>query len=293
MPLVPLCINLLVIAISAGLGYALRKNRRARIAALAAALAIGALAYFAPSRPDISLRLFPFASSIFFSNLYPLAAAIAFIPTVQFGKTKFHKIRIAVLMTCLFAVSLLPFAYFWKSPAYTEALNIDANGICRQTSTDTCAAAAVVTLLSRYDIETTEAEVVRLALTKKDIGTRTLGQYRAMKLLTRNRPDLKVRVAKLTPDELIALNRPAIITVGLQKRFMSKQRSKEEEDLENLYQWRPGVMHDVVFLGPMPDDPTRVQIGEPDFGLEKWWRYQLDILFTGYTIYLEESNAPS
>ena len=83
---------------------------------------------------------------------------------------------------------------------------------------------------------------------------------------------------------MLDLNQPAIITAGLRKRPVTE----EEKELEQRYQWAPGVMHDVVFLGIDEQNKEKVKIGEPDFGLERWWIRELQILFQRYAIFVEQ-----
>ena len=77
---------------------------------------------------------------------------------------------------------------------------------------------------------------------------------------------------------------PAIITVGLTKN----PKTKAELDHARLWNWDPGAVHDVCFLGQDPDDPDKILIGEPEFGLEHWRKYSLDVLFKGVAIYFEK-----
>ena len=269
-------------------GCILIKKKRARYWLIGAAGGVAVLGYLLPSRPHFFTSLFPFADAIFYTNWYPFALAL-FIPAAfRFGKSRFQKIRIGILLAVFFVVTLIPYRYFRLPAAETmRATAIDEDGICRQTSLDTCGAAAIVTLLRLNGIETTEARAADLALTKQDRGTWILGQFRALKILTReHNPALKVCVRKLTADRLLSLPHPAIITVGLR----GKPKTPDEKLLAERYSWTPSVMHDVVFLGIDETNPEKVKIGEPDFGLERWWIRELRILHQGYAIYLEQER---
>lgn len=287
MPYPHLAGNLLLIAIAFAAGvFVARRSKRARWFAVG----LGALgvtsARFLPTRPDLMLAVAPFSDLIFYANLYPFAAAWAIPSLVAFGTSFPHRFRISAFSAMLLAVCLLPWRDHRAPPAHARETAIDENGVCRQTSVDTCSAAAAVTLLRLHGIDAEESEVARLALTKEGRGTSNLGLYRALRKLTAGR-GIRVRVERRTADEAVSLGEPAIVTVGLAPR-KGPPASEEEADLERLYSWRPGVLHDVVLLGPDPADPKKLRIAEPDFGLEKWWRSQFEILFRGFAIRLEE-----
>jgi hypothetical protein len=164
-----------------------------------------------------------------------------------------------------------------------------------QSGNDTCSAAAIVTVLGRFGIQTTEAEAARLAVTREGRGTRPLGVLRAVHMLTRNqrnparygnsdgRGDLRVRLRRIDLSDLLALDTPAILTVGVPE----SPESPEEIELVTLYNWSPGVVHDVVYLGLCADDPGRVWIGEPQFGLERWPVETLGLLYRGFAVTVE------
>ena len=289
MPAIHVILNILLVAGFFGLGFYLaKKGRGARICAISVAFLVGALGYFLNFRPDIFTRLFPFSFVIFYSSWYPLAVVLIGPSAFHFGKNRFQRIRLSVLLSLLFLLSLYPFYYYFLPSAHTGDLRIDENGICRQSSLDTCSAAACVTLLGRYGISVTETEVARLALTRKKIGTRTLGEYRALKiLLDESGKKGKVRIRRMDSGELLNFPGDCIVTVGLEKR---DPKNEIERDLAGKYQWTPGVMHDVVYLGRKPGEPDKVLIGEPDFGLETWWAFQLKHLFRGYAVTVEMEN---
>ncbi|MBN1903312.1 hypothetical protein JW926_18480, partial [Candidatus Sumerlaeota bacterium] len=123
-----------------------------------------------------------------------------------------------------------------------------------------------MTLLRHYGIVTTEANVAGLAFTKEGKGTDRLGLFRALKILTKENPGLRVSIVKLTAEELVEKNIPALITVGVPRI----PATPGEREMVQKYQWEAGVIHDVVFLGIDDKDSSRVRIGEPQFGLEKW-----------------------
>jgi len=266
------------------LGYKLAKrNRFARRALFVSSIVIGIFSYLFSVRPDLFTKISPFSFAVFYSNLYPFAVAL-FIPVMLHkGKSRFHKIRIFVLSLILFFITLVPCDYFWGvRPEYFEN-RIDENGVCIQSSMDTCSAAAAVTLLYHFGIETTEQQVAGLALTRKGRGTNRLGLFRALNIITKNRGTYKVHLEHLSAEDLLQKNKPAIVTVGLSEN----PSTPEEINMARLYNWDPGVVHDVAFLGLDKKHPGKVKIGEPQFGLETWHQEHLEVLFRQMAIYLE------
>lgn len=142
MPILHLAGNLLLIGIAFAVGvFAARRSRRARWIALGSGLAGAGLAYFLPMRPDLMLAAAPFPSLVFYANLYPFAAAWTLPALVAFGKDFPHRFRIASFSLMLLVVCMLPWRDHWATPAHARATKIDENGVCRQTSVDTCSAA--------------------------------------------------------------------------------------------------------------------------------------------------------
>ena len=282
--------NVVLVAAAFALGFAARGSARWRYAALAFAVCGALGGFLLLMRPDVFVRLLPFADAVFYTNPYAPAVAMALVPCIALAKSRAQAIRIGVLMAALFGVAFWPYRYFWLPGAETERVTlVDRDGICRQTSWDTCGAAALVTLFRSHGVETTEKHMVALALTKADRGTWVLGQMRALrKILRETGAPFEARVRRMSVDELLKRNKPAIITAGLRKH--PSLDTQEERDLVELYSWRPGVMHDVVFLERDTEYDHLVWIGDPDFGREKWRISQLRIVYQGYAVYLAPEN---
>lgn len=282
MPIPFILFNAILILLFGAAGVWLGRRRKTAwiglaLAAVTVFLGIGILI-----RSDIAVRLLPYSNLIFLSNLHPFAVAL-FIPCAfAFARTRMQRVRIAVLCAVLFAFTLRGYAYHFQPLATSYEQTVDKDGVCRQSSADTCSAAALVTFFRRYGIETTEAETIQLARTRRNYGTIHLGLYRALCHKTRGRPELSPRLRKLTVDQLMERNRPAVITVGL-PRDLTPQAS----EFGLKYNWQPGILHDVVFLGKDPDRPDHVLIGEPDYGLESWPVDALRFLHYGYAAFVE------
>jgi hypothetical protein len=280
MPLIHLLVNLLIIGIAVLGGLLLPRNRPGLWIGVGASFIAGAVFACLSVRPDLFAALVPTPHAVFYSNLYPAAVAL-FVPcAIRLSRQRSQSLRIAVLCVPLAAAAVWNYGWFFRSPADARPTNqVDSDGICRQTSLDTCSAAAGVTFLRMHGIEANESDVAQLALTKRNLGTRPLGLYRAMQLLGATHA-VEMRICRASADSLVSGKTPAIITVGLPRKI----RSPEEAELAKRYQWTPGVMHTVVLLGLSPDEAGRVAIAEPDFGLEYWPLEHLRTLHQGFAI---------
>lgn len=286
MPLIHIIINVVLIILFFATGYFLSGKRKLTIILYVILLSLILVkGYILTYRPDIFTNLVAFSWAIFYFNFYPFAVA-AFIPLAwKYAKGRSQKIRVVFLCGIFFLISLYPYHYFLLPLAQTRPMITDENGVVIQTSADTCSAAAATTLASLYDIETTEAEVVKLALTKKNRGTDRLGLYRALKILAeRSDKDLNVHIEKISAKKLVEYNLPAIITVGIP----AEPETPGEKKMVRVYNWDPGAVHDVCYMGNVGGTkPLRVRIGEPEFGLEIWEIGALEILHKGMAIFME------
>ncbi|MFH0795025.1 MAG: hypothetical protein V2A74_13445 [bacterium] len=282
MPPVHVFLNILLILLPFAAAFLL-SGKKTNYFLLAGAIVVALAGYFFSVRPDILVSIFPFGGALYYANMYPFAVALAIPPAIRLGKNRFHKIRIALLMAALFVVALMPYRAFTQPLAKCNPSQPDENGIVLQSSADTCAAAATATLLARYQITATEQEVVRLAHTTQGRGTHPLGLYRALRILTAGRKDLHVRIKILSTEELIRTNKPAVITVGIPKH----PTTDAEREMATRFNWDPGAVHDVAFLGASKNATGKVDIGEPAFGLEQWTYDSLYTLHRGIAIYVE------
>jgi predicted double-glycine peptidase len=100
-------------------------------------------------------------------------------------------------------------AYF-LAPIYADLIdNLQPNGVFRQTSSSSCAPAALATVLRRWGIEATESSVARLA------GTSRLGT--SMPQLIVAARALGVSAVELRPtwEQIQQINRPGVLAVWL------------------------------------------------------------------------------
>ena len=151
-------------------------------------------------------------------------------------------------------------------------------GVCLQTSQASCSAAAAATLLEAHGIDTNEAEMARLCLTR-EAGTPMHGLYRGLKLKTKDSP-WEVEAFR---GDLSSLRReagPVILSVRLDPG------PGVDERYARLWGWTPGVNHTVVFFGFRDDGKT--EIGDPAVGRENWRVEDVAVLWHGEGIRLVE-----
>ncbi|MCC3468404.1 MAG: hypothetical protein JGK37_21055, partial [Microcoleus sp. PH2017_06_SFM_O_A] len=99
---------------------------------------------------------------------------------------------------------------YFLEPIYADLIdNLQPNGVFRQTSSSSCAPAALATVLRRWGIEATESSVARLA------GTSLLGT--SMPQLIVAARALGVSAVELRPtwEQIQQINRPGVLSVWL------------------------------------------------------------------------------
>ncbi|MBI1290563.1 hypothetical protein GC173_04885 [bacterium] len=282
MPLAYVVIQgLLAVALLVGAWFACRTKRMAAAVA-ASGVALGLIDLWLNRRPDLYVALLPYADAIYFDNWLPYGAALFCGAIPHFAKDKAQRIRMGVMLTALFVLTWAPTRDEMRPLAESTENHVDENGIVRQTSRDTCAAAASATFVRLYGVEAGEAEMIQRARTLRGRGTTAVGVYRALRITLAERPDLKPRVLKRPVDWLIERDKPAVIAVGL-----PRNGSPEAIAFGEKYDWPLNAYHEVVFLGRDKERPGYVLIGEPDFGRESWPEEHLRYLYAGFSVIVE------
>lgn len=252
----------------AGRTIGLRVSRRA-VNRLSVLTIVALLAYIACLWDQVTLaRWLPFSNLIVLGNWFPFEAAL--LGGVASSQSSVPVWRRGLIVTAL----QLTGAFVAISPLMGAAPRCGhawSEGICLQTTKQTCSAASAATLLRLHGIEATEQEMADLCLTR--LGTNWMGLYRGLKKKTAG-TDWDVEVFTGSADELRSLGCPAILSVGLSRSSQS----------DPLYQtelgWTPGVRHSVVLLKFVTD---LVEIGEPTpgAGRERWINSDLQELYLG------------
>ena len=234
--------------------------------------------------PFLLVKVYPFSSALYLSNLYPVGVLLLGGGALLLSRRRSETIRLAVWIVILFGVSLVPTWRLWGEPAWVGEPQFFADGTCRQSSVDTCSAAGMVTLLGQNGIEVTEAMMARLGRTKAGRGTHPLGIYRALSwAVGESTGSLEVRYERVPVEYLLEHGYAAIITVGLRE----EPTTELEREMVAKYQWTPRVMHSVVLLGKDEEQEGFARIADPDFGIEKWPVRSVEVLYQGAAIWLE------
>ncbi|MDA1051111.1 MAG: cysteine peptidase family C39 domain-containing protein [Planctomycetota bacterium] len=159
----------------------------------------------------------------------------------------------------------------------------DRDGICLQTTQQTCTAASAATLLRLHGIKAAEAEMAELCLTRE--GTTWLGLYRGLKRKTQG-TRWDVEVIECSADEISnSLTEPMILSVGLGTEVTQTDESRLSE-----WGWRPGQGHSVLLLGKGSLGGFKIADPTPDYGIEMWSKKDLEELFQGTAVRLIERS---
>ncbi|RLT09595.1 MAG: hypothetical protein DWI21_05840 [Planctomycetota bacterium] len=267
-------LGLLVLAVLSaatfGIGRAIGRHVTPRTTNWLSVIAVAALmAYIACLWDKTSLvGLLPFSNLIVLGNWLPLEAGfLGGLASTQFAMPGWRR-GLTVVGLQLAGVIVVLFPLMGVAP---QCGNAWSEGICLQTTKQTCSAASAATLLKLHGIDTTEQEMAELCLTRR--GTNWMGLYRGLKRKTAD-SEWEVEVFAGSADQLRLLNGPAILSVGLTQEALANRFYQTELG------WRPGIRHSVVLLGFVTD---LVDIGEPtpDSGRERWTNEDLQELYLG------------
>lgn len=219
-------------------------------------------------------RLIPYSNVIVLGNWFPIGAAI--LSGIACGRLRRFKVRQAVTAFGMLVVGAA--GLFLPMMGTTPECGNTWDGlVCRQTSQTSCLPAACATLLSRYGVTTTEAEMASLCFTRKR-GTNWLGVYHGL--------SVKLQPMGLRPvlfdeslEQLFARDEPQIISCGI-----SEEQARMHPQYEKDWGWIPGVEHAVVLLEVKK---TAVIVGDPATGRERWSKQDLQRLWNGRGVRLQ------
>lgn len=214
------------------------------------------------------VELLPFSNLIVLGNWFPLEAGfLGGLASTQITMPAWRRgMTVAGLQLAGVIVVLFPF--LGVAPRCGDSWS---DGICQQTTKQTCSAASAATLLKLHGIDATEQEMAELCLTRR--GTNWMGLYRGLKMKTVG-TEWDVEVFTSSADQLRSRHSPAVLSVGLARETPSDRFYQAELG------WSPGMRHSVVLLGFVTDV---VEIGEPtpDAGRERWTKGDLRDLYLG------------
>jgi hypothetical protein len=226
---------------------------------------------------DVRLaELLPFSNLIVVGNWLPLLTAA--LAGLAWQRTRDAVLRRGLVSLELALAGVLSAFFPLLGTVPDCGRDWDSLGTCLQTTKHSCSPAAAATLLKKYGIETTEAEMAELCLTRQ--GTTWQGLYRGLKLKTQQTP-WDVRVTHCEADQLCRLgNGPLIISVGLDRA------STHDTDFEREQGWIPGVSHSVVLERFTSNGAAVIADPSQEMTREHWDAETLQTLWRGYAFQL-------
>ncbi|MBP88945.1 MAG: hypothetical protein CMJ64_19890 [Planctomycetaceae bacterium] len=223
----------------------------------------------------------PYSNLVVIGNWLPLIAGV--LGGLAWSRIPGRFVRKALSVSSLGATAI----YAVISPALGDPPeckeNWDVDGVCIQTTDNTCTPACAATLLRMHGIDATEAEMAELCLTRD--GTTWMGLYRGLKQKTvGSRWD--VEIVECNVSELLALgNAPVILSVGIGDDLSEREQPRYAE-----WGWRPGQGHSVLLIGRPALGGFQVADPAPGYGLENWDTESLEVLFQGTAARLVERS---
>ena len=256
--------------------------RRARLgpALGLAGLAIIGVGLGLEGRSDFAMRLAGWPDLVFFTNWALTGAALLLAALWNQSREPFARARAAVITPVVLVIALWSYAWYFRPLPPNLTGEADARGFCRQSTPDSCSAAAAVTLLAQYDVEATEAEMARLCLTREGYGSPPLGLFRGLARKAQS-ANLRPRFRVLDDwRDLGGLGGPSIISVGVARNATAAVKRHLARG-----GWRPGLRHAVLVLKVMPER-EEVRVFDPSVGLEMWPTADLEHLWDGRALIL-------
>lgn len=226
----------------------------------------------------------PYSNLIIVGNWFPIAgAAMAGLASSRVPGSFWRRAGCVCGLLGATSYSLI-WPFLGTSPRCADVWSVD--GICLQTTPQTCTPASAATLLRLHGISATEQEMAELCLTRE--GTTWQGLYRGLKRKTAG-TDWEVEILQCGAAELLALSdQPLLLTVGLPDDPASSDPMAAAE-----WGWKPGVGHSVVALRRSPVGRLVVADPAPGIGREEWTKDDVHYLFRGTAMRLVRHTASS
>jgi hypothetical protein len=217
---------------------------------------------------DLWLASFlPVSNVIILGNLFPLGAGfLSGVLLAQRIVPFWRRTALVVIVLALGGYSLLCDLTLTTIPASRSWFR---RGVCLQTLPETCSPCSAATLLASHGIASSEAEMSRLCLTRKQ-GTPILGLYRGLKLKTRG-TQFDVETFCCSVEELRRLStHPVLLRLGPTGASLLDWPKRLPMGSES-----PTGEHSVVLLSFTPDG--QVEVGDPADGRApaKWTLQEL------------------
>jgi Peptidase C39 family len=278
-----LSMGLLAVAISVTVSRCLRPVatpvQSSRLPGIVLSLAViaGVVLLFGTKDRLVWTRVIQDSAAIVWSNITVLALAVGVGAAVRLpNRPKWRRYWNAGALMLLAALTLAqPLLQPILRPIQGSN-QWDKQGVCMQTRSTTCSAAAGATLLRAHGIEISEAKMVEICLTDAR-GTPSLGLWRGLRMATAGTA-VRPRSVSATVDDLLTRGPwPAVLVVGLPSFGANPVYTQR-------YGWDPGFRHSVVLFGRKADG--LLDIGDPAIGRETWSEEDLRVLWRGEAIEL-------
>lgn len=210
------------------------------------------------------VKLIPWSGVIVLANwLPPGAAFLAGIVARQQAIPLWRRRYLAML---ILATAWYTVAYDLIGPSPRAGDPDYLKGVSIQTTPASCSPCSAVTLLTEHGIPATEAEMMRLCLTRSR-GTSELGLYRALLVKTKGTP-WTVKVLRGDVETLRRqLTRPAILLFDVYAADVSRSRTS----------WLPKASHTVVAY--RFNQRGELVVADPSAGPRVW---STDVLERGW-----------
>lgn len=235
------------------------------------------------------VKWIPYASVIVLSNWFPILLAI--LGAILWQRLRNKELwRRAPAQLALLGITVWSVIYVIpRTPPECGDEWIEPRGrfpfrVCRQTTPETCSAAATATLLGVIGIQTNEAEMSRLCLTQR--GTTWLGIYHGLSVKL-DGTGRRVEFFEGSVDDLVkrCQERPVLLCCELTDIVDAAVPEYQGEA-----GWKPGVLHSVVCFGMLDGE---FLIGDPSQPrLERWSRRDMINLWTGTGLTISDSSQP-
>jgi hypothetical protein len=202
----------------------------------------------------------PLSNAIILGNWLPLGAGVLCgVLSGQRSIPRWRRATLSLVLTVGGWWSVL--VNFLPGPQVSDEL-WTPEGVCLQSSAASCSPAAAATLLRFHGIEASEAEMMRLCLTRHG-GSPSLGLYRGLVLKTRGTA-WRVEVVRGTAEELCSdLSTPVLL----------RMRLPRDPGLMSRFAGWTGQVPDqghAAVLFAVTEDGRRLRVGDPSAGIHHW-----------------------
>jgi hypothetical protein len=202
------------------------------------------------------VRLLPFSNAVVLAN--GIAPGVALLGGIMAGQDSLPVWRRNALAAMMAGLAVYTALFDVAAPAPPRRPPQFRDGFAVQTNSASCSPCCAVSLLMEHNIRATEAEMMRLCLTRRT-GTPELGLYRGLRLKTHGSPWQVEFFTSDLPTLRQQLEQPVLLIVDTVGAPTSAWWRWRQLRLAN---------HAVVLYGFRDDG--RIEIGDPGIGRVRW-----------------------